>query len=58
MLRGLFKNMKNIILKPIFGFALFAFLLLNSCTSNFDELNIDPNRPEKVNPGVILSQLQ
>ena len=32
--------------------------LLVSCTANFEEINTDPNRPEKVNPGVILGQMQ
>ncbi|WP_394990044.1 SusD/RagB family nutrient-binding outer membrane lipoprotein [Emticicia sp.] len=31
---------------------------ITSCTKNFEEINIDPNRPEKVNPGVILGQMQ
>ena len=31
---------------------------LTSCTKNFEDINIDPNRPEKVNPGVILGQMQ
>jgi Starch-binding associating with outer membrane len=31
---------------------------LSSCNQNFGEINIDPNRPEKVNPGVILGQMQ
>ena len=29
-----------------------------SCTKNFEEINVDPNRPEHVNPGVILGQMQ
>ena len=32
--------------------------LITSCTKNFEEINVDPNRPEKVNPGVILGQMQ
>lgn len=32
--------------------------VLSSCTKNFEEINIDPNRPENVNPGVILGQMQ
>lgn len=32
--------------------------VLGSCTKNFEEINIDPNRPENVNPGVILGQMQ
>lgn len=35
-----------------------VLLLTGSCTKDFEEINVDPNRPEKVNPGVILSQLQ
>lgn len=31
---------------------------ISSCNQNFEEINIDPNRPEKVNPGVILGQMQ
>ena len=31
---------------------------ITSCTKNFEDINIDPNRPEKVNPGVILGQMQ
>ncbi len=33
-------------------------IFISSCTKDFEELNIDPNRPENVNPGVILSQMQ
>lgn len=29
-----------------------------ACTSDFEELNLDPNRPSNVFPGVILDQLQ
>ena len=32
--------------------------LITSCTKNFEEINVDPNRPENVNPGVILGQMQ
>jgi len=49
--------MKNIFSKKLI-FSLFTLLVISSCTNEFEELNIDPNRPEKVNPGVILSQLQ
>lgn len=31
---------------------------ITSCTKNFEDINIGPNRPEKVNPGVILGQMQ
>jgi len=31
---------------------------LASCAKNFQELNTDPNRPENINPGVMLGQLQ
>lgn len=38
---------------------IFLFLgLLTACTNNFEEINADPNRPEQVNPGVILGQMQ
>ncbi|RIV23856.1 SusD/RagB family nutrient-binding outer membrane lipoprotein [Fibrisoma montanum] len=33
-------------------------LLQTACTNNFDELNIDPNRPQEITPGVMLGQLQ
>lgn len=36
----------------------FVLSFVTSCTNHFEEINIDPNRPEKVSPGVILSQLQ
>jgi hypothetical protein len=49
--------MKNIFSKRLI-FSLFTLFVISSCTNEFEELNIDPNRPEKVNPGVILSQLQ
>jgi hypothetical protein len=34
------------------------FFVISSCTKNFEDTNADPNRPEKVNPGVILGQMQ
>lgn len=34
--------------------ALFAL----SCSKDFDDVNVDPNRPKEVNPGVLLTQLQ
>ena len=47
------KNIKIIIV------SLFILGLgFTSCTKNFDELNTDPNRPQNVNPGVMLGQLQ
>jgi hypothetical protein len=60
ILRHIYKAL--LILAP-FGavrrFGLGAVLLMvASCTSNFEEINTDPNRPEKVNPGVILGQMQ
>jgi hypothetical protein len=33
-------------------------LFTAACTQNFEDINADPNRPEKVNPGVILGQMQ
>lgn len=33
-------------------------LLATACTRNFDELNVDPNRPKASTPGVMLGQLQ
>lgn len=29
-----------------------------SCTKNFEEINLDPNRPQNITPGVMLGQLQ
>ncbi len=44
---------------PSFWGTLLAFALtLSSCTHNFEEINTDPNRPEQVNPGVVLGQMQ
>lgn len=40
------------ILAPIGGGGLL------SCTEGFEEMNIDPNRPKDVTPGVILGQMQ
>jgi len=37
---------------------LFILTFLFSCTDNFEELNIDPNRPKDVNPGILLGQMQ
>jgi hypothetical protein len=37
---------------------LFVFTSLLSCTDNFEELNIDPNRPKDVTPGILLGQMQ
>lgn len=48
--------MKNKLKNIVTLFVVLSFA--TSCTKNFEEINIDPNRPEKVNPGVILSQLQ
>lgn len=33
-------------------------MLAAACTSNFEEINTDPNRPERINPGVMLGQMQ
>ncbi|MDO9553289.1 SusD/RagB family nutrient-binding outer membrane lipoprotein [Rhodonellum sp.] len=46
--------MKNMIFKLL----AFSMFWVSSCTSGFDELNLDPNRPTKVFPGVMLDQLQ
>ncbi len=48
--------MKNKLKYIVPIFVVLSFM--TSCTKDFEEINIDPNRPEKVNPGVILSQLQ
>ena len=32
--------------------------LFAACTTNFEEINTDPNRPKEINPGVMLGQLQ
>lgn len=32
--------------------------LLGACTTGFEELNTDPNRPKEITPGVLLGQLQ
>lgn len=32
--------------------------LLVGCTSDFEEINTDPNRPQQINPGVMLGQMQ
>lgn len=42
----------------ILSLILFVFTFLFSCTDNFEELNIDPNRPKNVNPGILLGQMQ
>jgi hypothetical protein len=42
----------------ILSLILFVFTFLFSCTDNFEELNIDPNRPKDVNPGILLGQMQ
>ncbi len=42
----------------IFVHILTCALLIVGCTQNFEEINTDPNRPENVNPGVILGQMQ
>jgi hypothetical protein len=52
------KNIFEIKLKTPFLGLLIVLLIASSCTKDFEELNIDPNRPEKVSPGVILSQMQ
>jgi hypothetical protein len=37
---------------------LFAATIYSSCSKSLEELNIDPNRPKDVTPGVILGQMQ
>jgi hypothetical protein len=37
---------------------LFFTLFFAACTADFEEINQDPNRPERVNPGVMLGQMQ
>ena len=38
---------------------LFSLLMVGAaCTTNFEDINTDPNRPETVNPGVMLGQMQ
>ncbi|WP_020607391.1 SusD/RagB family nutrient-binding outer membrane lipoprotein [Spirosoma spitsbergense] len=32
--------------------------LVTGCTNNFEEINADPNRPQQINPGVMLGQMQ
>lgn len=44
--------------KNLFFAITIMLTVLSGCTKNFDELNKDPNRPENVNPGVMLGQLQ
>lgn len=46
--------MKNIILKLL----IMSMVWGSACTNEFDELNLDPNRPTEVFPGVMLDQLQ
>ncbi|SIT12225.1 SusD/RagB family nutrient-binding outer membrane lipoprotein [Belliella pelovolcani] len=46
--------MKNINIKIV----ICILLGLAACTNDFEELNLDPNRPTEVFPGVILDQLQ
>ena len=41
-----------------FSFLLCLGGLLLACTTNFEEINTDPNRPKDVNPGVMLGHLQ
>ncbi|NBO32736.1 MAG: SusD/RagB family nutrient-binding outer membrane lipoprotein, partial [Cyanobacteria bacterium WB6_1B_304] len=33
-------------------------VIFSACTKNIDSLNIDPNRPKSVTPGVMLGQMQ
>ena len=33
-------------------------IVLSACTEGFEELNLDPNRPKDVTPGVLLGQMQ
>ncbi|HQS05863.1 MAG TPA: SusD/RagB family nutrient-binding outer membrane lipoprotein, partial [Daejeonella sp.] len=42
----------------ILSVILLVFTSLLSCTDNFEELNIDPNRPKDVTPGILLGQMQ
>jgi Starch-binding associating with outer membrane len=48
--------MKNI--HKIYLLLIVVSTFLGSCAKGFDELNIDPNRPKDVTPGVILGQMQ
>ena len=42
----------------IYVYILIIVTILSSCTKNYDSINIDPNRPKSVTPGVMLGQLQ
>jgi Starch-binding associating with outer membrane len=52
------QNNINFILNIKIWVLLVSLLVVGACTRNFEEINTDPNRPEQVNPGVILGQLQ
>lgn len=43
---------KSLLLLVLFGLGSVA------CTKNFEEINTDPNRPQQINPGVMLGQMQ
>ncbi|MCH7412016.1 SusD/RagB family nutrient-binding outer membrane lipoprotein [Belliella sp. R4-6] len=45
-------------MKKIILYFIGLLLLHSSCTGDFEEMNLDPNRPTDVFPGVMLDQLQ
>jgi hypothetical protein len=45
-------------LKKYYVYILLIFFAIASCTSEFEEINTDPNRPKEIYPGVLLSQMQ
>ena len=47
------KKLLKYILLPLWGLGGLA-----GCTNNFETLNLDPNRPQQINPGVMLGQMQ
>ena len=45
-------------MKPTYILFILLAGFLTACTNNFEELNLDPNRPQQINPGVMLGQMQ
>ena len=50
------KNIQNN--RIVFTICCLILLVFSACTKKFEELNVDPNRPKSVNPGVVLGQMQ
>ncbi|RYD84671.1 MAG: SusD/RagB family nutrient-binding outer membrane lipoprotein, partial [Sphingobacteriales bacterium] len=45
-------------MKKAYAILVLLSFLTASCTKDFEKINTDPNRPQEVNPGVVLGQME